>query len=383
MHQGPAKTSVLDRIALIGQPVEILETPCLVVDLDVLDRNVANMAQTVLSHGVNLRPHIKTHKTPSIGNKQLDSGAIGITAAKLTEAWVFADAGFDDILLAYQVVGAKKIQSLIELSQRVRVRSCVDNLEVSKELSQRAVSAGLKLQVLLDVDTGLQRTGCSPEEALELGISIAKLDGLDLVGVFSFAGYRPGDPNPDVRRAWARNEAETAVALAVGLRQKGVPAETVSVSGTPGTPFAIEVDGVTEVRPGTYVFGDMNYARLGVNSIDDCALRIRSTVVSRPAKDRAVIDAGTKVLAADRPSVINGPSFGHMPRHADSQITRAWEEHSVANLDKSDFTIKVGDVVEIIPNHVCVVTNLANHWYGVRDGVVREVHDIPARGLVE
>ncbi len=383
MCQGPAKNTVQDRMGLIGQPEEMLETPCLVVDLDILERNITEMAKTVLSHGVNLRPHIKTHKTPTVGRRQLDSGAIGITTAKLSEAWSFAGAGFDDILLAYQVVGARKIQSLLELSRQVRVRCCVDNLEVSKELSQRAVSAGLRLQVLLDVDTGLQRTGCSPEEALELGLSIAKLDGLELIGVFSFAGYRPGDPNPDVRRAWARNEAETAVAVAAALRQKGVPTETVSVSGTPGTPFAIEVDGVTEVRPGTYVFGDMNYMRLGVNSLGDCALRIRSTIVSRPTKDRAVIDAGTKVLASDRPSVIEGPSFGHMPHHGDSQITRAWEEHSVVNLDRSDFTIKVGDVVEILPNHVCVVMNLANHWYGVRDGVVREVHDIPARGLVE
>ena len=368
---------------LIGQPVEMLDTPCLVVDLDILESNITNMAHNVSSHGVNLRPHIKTHKTPSIGKLQLAAGATGITTAKLSEAWVFADEGFDDILLAYQVVGKQKVMKLLELAKRVKLRTCVDNLEVAQALSEAAISAGIQLEVLLDIDTGLERTGCSPEEAEDLGTSIAKLDGLKLVGVFSFAGYRPGDPNPDVRKKWARNEAQTAVAVASDLQNKGIPAYTVSVSGTPGTPFAIEVDGVTEVRPGTYVFGDMNYARLGVHSVDECALKVRSTIMSKPSQSRAVLDAGTKVLASDHPSILKNPVFGQIPMHLASQITRVWEEHSVVELDESDFSLQVGDVVEVVPNHACVVTNLANYWFGVRDGIVEEVNDIPARGLVE
>ncbi len=368
---------------LIGQPVEMLDTPCLVVDLDILESNISNMAHTVSSHGVNLRPHIKTHKTPSVGKMQLSYGAVGITTAKLSEARVFADEGFDDILLAYQVVGKQKIKQLIELAKRVKLRSCVDNLEVAQALSEAAISAGIQLEVLLDIDTGLERTGCPPEEAKDLGTRIAKLDGLNLVGVFSFAGYRPGDPNPDVRKKWARNEAETAVAVALYLQNKGIPAYTVSVSGTPGTPFAIEVDGVTEVRPGTYVFGDMNYARLGIHGIDACALKIRSTIMSKPCQNRAVLDAGTKVLASDRPSVLKSPVFGQITMHPNSQITRVWEEHSVVELDESDFSRQVGDVVEVVPNHACVVTNLANYWFGVRDGIVEEINDVPARGLVE
>ena len=162
---------------LIGQPAEMLDTPCLVVDLDILKSNIDNMAQNVSSHRVHLRPHIKTHKTPSIGKLQLAAGTTGITTgittAKLSEAWVFADEGFDDILLAYQVVGKQKVMKLLELAKRVNLRTCVDNLEVAQTLSEAAISASIRIEVLLDIDTGLERTGCSPEEAEDLGTNIA------------------------------------------------------------------------------------------------------------------------------------------------------------------------------------------------------------------
>lgn len=379
----PGITKATTQNDLHGESIEILETPCLTVDLDIMKANISTMAELVSSSGVNLRPHIKTHKSPSIGKLQLESGAVGITAAKLSEAWVFANEGFDDILLAYQVVSDNKIQNLIELAKKVKLRTCVDHLATAQKLSKAALSADIRLEVLLDVDTGLERTGCSPQEALDLGIQISKLQGLNLCGVFSYAGYRPGDPNPDVRRSWARNEAETAASLARSLQSQGVPANTVSVSGTPGAPFAIEVEGVTEVRPGTYVFGDMNYVRLGVLQIENCALKIRSTIISKPSKNRVVIDAGTKVLSSDRPSVIDGPSYGYLPQHPRSNISKAWEEHSVVDLHASDSSLNVGDVLEVIPNHVCVVTNLANYWHYVQNGTIQGLNTIPARGLVE
>lgn len=367
---------------LIGLPVERVDTPSLVVDLDLLASNISNMAQTTARYEISLRPHIKTHKTISIGRMQLAAGAAGITTAKLSEAKVFADAGFDDILLAYPVVGEHKIQSLLALSERITLRSCVDNVESALAISRAASASGVHVDLLLDINTGLGRTGCSPSKAVQIGRQIAELPGLNLVGVFSFAGYQPADPDPLVRQSWAYNEARTCVAIATSLRTEGIPANVVSVAGTSCTPFAVKVKGVTEVRPGTYVFGDMNYVRLGVHSIETCALRIRTTVISRPTRRQLVLDAGTKVLAADHSVASNTLSYGYLPEHPNSLITRVWEEHSVVDLDSSDYLLRIGDIVEVIPNHVCAVMNLARHWYGVRDGLVLEVHGVDARGLV-
>jgi D-serine deaminase-like pyridoxal phosphate-dependent protein len=366
-----------------GRPVEALDTPCLVVDLDLVERNIIAMAERVAASGCALRPHVKTHKTPILAHQQILAGASGITVAKLGEAEIFAAAGCDDILLAYQVIGADKVSRLISLCRSVRLQSCVDNLGTAQALSRAAADAGVQLELLLDVDTGLGRTGCLPEQAVALGLRIASLPGLALNGVFTFAGYPSENPDPASRKAWAHREATAATDIAAELRDKGVPATTVSVAGTCCAAFALEVPGVTEVRPGTYIFGDANYARLGAHPWDACALTVRASVVSRPTPKRAVLDSGTKVLAADRSRVLPTPQFGHLVDRPESRITHVWEEHAVAELANDDTDLCVGDVVTIIPNHACVVMNLADRWYGVRRGIVEEIHAVAARGRVQ
>jgi D-serine deaminase-like pyridoxal phosphate-dependent protein len=365
-----------------GPAVHQLETPCLVVDSDVLQRNIDRMAEVARDAGVALRPHVKTHKTLTVGHRQIAAGASGITVAKIGEAEVFADAGFTDILIAYQIVGEAKIRRLITLARRVAVLTCVDSIEAAQAVSTEAVREGVVLRLLLDVDTGLHRTGCQPDDAVEIGGMIDALPGVSLTGVFSFAGYPLGDSALQARMAWSRQEAETAVAVAADLRSAGVDAATVSVAGTVCAPHATQVAGVTEIRPGTYAFGDMNYTRLGAQTLDDCALRIRTTVVGRPAEDRAVLDAGTKVLASDKAAAATVQVFGHLPDHPSSLITRAWEEHAVVELAAADRWLRVGDVVEVIPNHACVVTNLADSWHETRDGTVLATHSVAARGRV-
>jgi D-serine deaminase-like pyridoxal phosphate-dependent protein len=366
-----------------GQAVHELETPCLVVDSDVLQRNIDRMAAVARDAHVALRPHVKTHKTPAVGHRQLAAGAAGITVAKVGEAEVFAEAGFTDVLIGYQIVGDAKVRRLTDLAQRIAVTTCVDSIAAAQGLSTEAERQGVVLRLLLDVDTGLHRTGCQPADAVAIGTAIGELPGVSLAGVFSFAGYPLGDPALEARIAWSRKDAETAVAVAADLRSAGLDATTVSVAGTVSAPHAAQVAGVTEIRPGTYAFGDMNYTRLGAQTVDECALRIRTTVVGRPAEDRAVLDAGTKVLSSDKAVAVPVHVFGHLPDHPSSLISRAWEEHAVVELASTDRWLQVGDVVEVIPNHACVVTNLADVWHEVRDGIVLASHAVAARGHVQ
>lgn len=366
----------------LGAQLEALDTPALVADLDRVEANLVAMAAAIGRHGVALRPHVKTHKTPALAHRQVAAGATGITVAKLDEAGLFADHGFDDILVAYQVVGPTKVARLIELSRRVTVRSCVSDLEAARALSAAATDAGVDVELSLDVDAGLERTGCRPDEAADLGAAIAALPGLRLSGVFAYAGYPLADPDEEVRRRWAEQEAGVAVSVASALRRTGVPISAVSVSGTSCAPYAAAVPGVTEVRPGTYVFGDANCARLGVQPFDRCALTVIATVVGRPTPTRAVLDAGTKVLAADQAIGPGATGYGVIPALPGATISRAWEEHAVVDLPLGNVSLAVGDRVAIVPNHVCVVVNLAERWFGARGGVVTEIHEVDGRAGV-
>ncbi|MQB01969.1 MAG: hypothetical protein GEU78_17180 [Actinobacteria bacterium] len=351
------------------------------VDMAVLEANIRRMAGLVGATGARLRPHIKTHKTPEIAHMQLRNGSAGLTVAKLGEAEVMADAGFDDIFIANELVGPTKLRRLVGLSRRISVRSCVDSIAGASMLSEAAVAHELMFEVLLDINTGLDRTGVAPKEARGFARSISALPGIRLVGVFSYAGYRPATPSPEERERWARREAETAVRVADELRRDGVHVSEISVAGTATAPFAATVPGVTEVRPGTYVFNDIGYARLGLCDPSQCALTIKTTVVSRPSRDRAVIDAGSKVLALDKRVVCGRePGYGFIKQWPAARIEALWEEHGVIRVTADGPGPGVGDVLDVIPNHVCPTVNLADRWYGIKAGVVDGEFTILGRG---
>lgn len=360
-------------------PLASLATPCLVVDMDRLENNVVRMSEAVRSRGVALRPHVKTHKSAEITALQLRHGAVGITVAKLGEAESLAGAGSADVLVAHELLTPEQVRRLATLGESARVRCLVDSLEGATRLSESAHRLGVTLDVLLDVDTGLERTGVPSTDVVRVGGRISDLPSLMLTGVFSYAGYRPKLPDPDERRRWALREASGAVSAAEDLRHAGIPAVDVSVAGSSSAVTAGDVDGVTEVRPGTYVFGDANYARLGINAWEDCALQVLATVVSRPAPDRAVLDAGSKALSSDAPAIV-GDGYGYLQEHPSCRIERLWEEHSVMKVGDADRDIQVGDVIGVIPNHVCPVINLFDFWYGVRDGHVESSFRVTARG---
>ena len=360
--------------------VEDLETPAVLIDLNVLERNIERQAQRARAAGVKLRPHGKTHKVPEIGRMQLAAGASGLTLAKTGEAQVFADAGFDDLFLAYPIVGADKAKKLLALSDRVRMRVGADSVEGAATLAPIFHAAGRRLEVLLKIDTGLHRVGVAPERALETARSIAELPGIALAGLFTHAGHAYHQETQEGLETVARSEGEILVAVAEALRRAGLPISEVSVGSTPSAPHAMKISGVTECRPGNYVFHDLSQVSLGTCALSDCAMTVLSTVVSVAVPGRAVLDAGSKSLSTDP---LRPRASGHgLVLGGASRLSTLSEEHGVVEIGPGE-SFRVGQRVRVVPNHACVVTNLHDRIQAVRGGRVEAVWRVAARGRVD
>jgi D-serine deaminase-like pyridoxal phosphate-dependent protein len=364
---------------VIGKTLDDLSTPAVLVDLDVLERNVARMAGRVREAGVRLRPHAKTHKCPEIARIQRSAGAWGLSLAKVGEAEVFADAGFDDLFVAFPVVGEDKGRRLLALADRVRLAVGTDSVEGARTLAAPFRATGATLDVLLKVDVGYARVGVLPERAVEVGRRIADLPGLRLRGVFTHAGHGYLAETKAAVDDIARLEGERLVAAATELRAAGLPVDEVSVGSTPTAAHAMRVAGVTECRPGNYVFHDASQVALGTCSLEDCALTVVATVVSVPAPDRAVVDAGSKTLSSD-PLRPRAGGYGQLLGRA-SRIEKLSEEHGVIAVAAGE-RFRVGERVRILPNHACVVANLHDRLVGVSGSRVEAVLPVAARGRV-
>ena len=357
-----------------------LETPSVLIDLDRLERNITKMAARAREAGVALRPHAKTHKVPEIGWMQMRAGAVGLSLAKTSEAEVFAKHGFPDLFIAYPVVSPTKAERLVALSRRVKLRVGIDSIEGASVLGAAAARAGAKLSVSLKVDSGFHRVGVAPEEAVPIGTRIAAIAGLNLNGVFTHAGqaYHRADPK-DIQKDNA-TEAAIVTEAADGLRKVGVDIETVSVGSTPTSRFGFAHKGVTEARPGNYVYLDRTQVGLQTCGYDDCAMSILATVVSVSGRERAVLDSGSKTLALDmtRPK----PDGYGLVIGTESRLSGLSEEHGVVAVAEGD-AFKVGQRVRVLPNHACVVSNLHNRVYGIRGETVEAVFEVAARGCVD
>jgi D-serine deaminase-like pyridoxal phosphate-dependent protein len=359
-----------------------LDTPSLVVDEDLLRRNIAEMAAFATSVGVALRPHIKTHKTPQIARLQIGAGAIGITCAKLGEAEVMiAQGGVDDVLLAYPVVGDLKIRRLLDLMNRARMIVSLDSHDAAAALSHAMVGAGRTLEIYVEVNTGQNRAGVrAGEEAVALALDLARLKGLRLIGIMTHEGHSH-TVSPAEIEATATAAGRAMVETAEAIREHGIELPVVSVGSTPAATFTPTVPGITEMRPGTYVFNDVNTMHWGRIGPGDCALRILATVISRPAPDRAVLDAGSKTLSLERAP--NHPGHGYIVDHPRATIIRLSEEHGVVELPVDEPGFQVGDRVSIIPNHVCPTVNLQDRLFLMHEGHFEEAWRIAARGKVQ
>lgn len=359
--------------------LEDLDTPTVVVDLDVLERNVTRMADRARAAGVRLRPHAKTHKIPELARLQLSAGAAGISLAKTGEAEVFAAAGFDDIFLAYPVVGAGKARRLLALADRVRLAVGVDSVEGASSLGAVFQAAGRRLDVLLKVDCGYHRIGVPPTDAPAVARRIADLPGIALRGIFTHAGHAYLAASPTEVAAIARQEGEILAAAADSLRSAGLPVAEVSVGSTPTARGAMSVAGVTECRPGNYVYHDASQVSIGTCAIEDCAMTVIATVVSAPAADRAVLDCGSKTLSSDALRPRPGGHGWILGRS--SRIESLSEEHGVVRVQPGE-TFRVGERVRVLPNHACVVSNLHDRIVLVRGDRVEGEWNVAARGRV-
>jgi D-serine deaminase-like pyridoxal phosphate-dependent protein len=361
--------------------VSEVDTPALLVDLDQLTTNLDRMAATARNVDLTLRPHTKTHKTPEIAQLQLARGAGGLTVAKVGEAEVMVGAGFDDIFIANHIVGPQKIERLLALAERATLSIGVDSVEAATALSMAFAQHGLRLRALIEVDVGLHRSGVPPTDVLDFARTINTLPGLALAGMFTYPG----------QVYHGRNENEVAGIAAYECRIMGELADSVAhivdheprVSGG-STPTAAHYHadcGLTEIRPGTYVFNDRTQIDRWAASADDCALTVLATVISMPETGRAVLDAGSKALTSDLAPEARG--YGMLKEDGNAILVKLNEEHGFLDLTESALKLRIGDKVEIIPNHACAATNLYDEMHAVRGGEVVETWPVAARGRIQ
>lgn len=357
-----------------------IDTPALVIDIDVMGGNVAEMARVATDAGVRLRPHTKTHKSPEIARLQVDAGAAGITVAKLGEAEVMAGAGLNDVLVAYPIVGERKLNRLRALTARASVRVSLDSVEVAKGIGRVGKEIGADLPVLVEVDTGLHRMGRPPGEAsARLALEIAAVAGVDVIGLLTHAGHAYRATNGGELRRLAEREALDLLDTAERCAKGGLEVREISVGSTPTARVAATVPGVTEIRPGTYVFNDVQQMRLGVAREETCAARVVTTVVARPTAERFLLDAGTKAFSSDGGDGPPFPGRGAVVGRPDLVLDFMNEEHAVGHV-VGDVPLAIGERVEVIPLHACSCVNLFDVAYGVRDGAVEREISIAARG---
>lgn len=342
-------------------------TPCAVIDMDRVERNIARIQKACDDAGLANRPHIKTHKNPTIAKMQVAAGAKGITCQKLGEAEIMANAGIDDILISYNLLGEEKMARLGALQAKANMTVAADNSTVVAGLPKAAAASGRPLSVVVECDTGRKRAGVeTPAEAIALAREIAGSKGLQFAGFLMYP----------TETGWADAQKFYDEALA-GVRAHGLDAKIVSTGGTPNLKNLGKLKGGTEHRFGTYIYNDRMQVAAGVASWDDCALHIYSTVVSRAAPERGILDAGSKTLTSD-----TGGLDGHglILEHPEAKIARFAEEHGFLDLSRSNTRPNVGDVVRIVPNHVCVVVNMMDEVVMVRGEEIIGTLPVAARG---
>ena len=355
-------------------PLAALETPAPVVDLDRLAHNLDRMAAYAALHGLALRPHVKTHKAPRVAADQMRLGAAGLTCATPRELEVMSDVA-RDLLWAYPPVGAARLERIMALPHETRLTVALDSAESARGLSEAAERAGRRIGVYVELDVGMRRVGVADADAaVALAHLVADLPWLRYAGVAFYPGHvrqRGPDQGPALR---ALGESLGAT-LDAGLR----PA-VVSGGSTPAAWRMHEVAGVTEVRPGTYVYNDRVTASLGACDWDDCAFTVLATVVSTAVPGQAVIDAGTKALGREPMAEGAAAGYGALLERPEVVVRAMSEEHGILDLGASYWRPSVGDQVRVVPNHVCVAVHLHDTVHGVRNGLVETSWPVAARG---
>jgi D-serine deaminase-like pyridoxal phosphate-dependent protein len=360
-----------------------LVTPALIVDRGRLLANISDMAARAKALGVALRPHAKTHKSPAIAALQRAHGASGLTVATLTEAEGFADEGVDDLLLTAPPVGDWRLERLLPLARRVRIRVAVDSVEVVAALDRACARHQTEIGFVWEVDCGVGRFGTRPgrdsAEPIAHAIDVAAHASFD--GLLTFGGHAYAASSPDEIAAAARDEHEAIEQTVSALADRGIEAAIRSVGSTPTSHAMRSADGITELRPGNYVFYDATQVALGVVGLERCALSVLATVTSRPTPDRLILDSGSKALAAERLSTLTA-GFGRIEGHPGLRVDRLYEEQAIVHSD-GPCEIPVGARLRVFPNHACAAANLHSQMLVVDQDVVVDAWPVATREWIE
>lgn len=358
----------------IGMNKWDIDTPALLVDLSTMERNIAVMADFARRHKVNLRPHIKTHKSTILAQKQLEAGASGIACAKLGEAEVMADAGINDILITNLLIGSTKIARLLALAQNTDVIVAVDDYQNATELSTAFQAAGAKLNTIVEIDVGMRRCGVEPgQAALSLAKHVDASPGLRFCGFTGYEGHIQLTVAPEDLPASTRRELAPLIATADMARAEGLKVEIVSAGGSISYRETGKLPGITEIQPGAYIFMDSTYYPRQTEF--ERALVVLTTVISRSQDNYIMVDAGSKSLSQDWgiPEVKDIPG---------AKIVLLSEEQGKIEFTDSLPKLSVGDKIEIFPSHVCTTVNLHDRYYAIRNDRVEAIWEVEARGKI-
>jgi 3-hydroxy-D-aspartate aldolase len=364
----------LEYFPLPGTPVDELDTPALIIELDVAEANIRKLQMWADRHKVAVRPHAKTHKSPYWARKQLDAGAIGICAAKVSEAEVLVNGGVPEVMIPNQVIGERKIARLMSLARHARLIVAVDDAANVKDLSAAAQSFGVEVGVIVEVNIGMNRCGVEPgAPVVKLAKAIAKSPGLRFDGLMGYEGHLVANRDYEVRKTETLKAMEKLTGSADACRKAGLEVKVVSAAGTGTYNITGTVRGVTELQCGSYIFMDGDY--LQVFQDFKPALHVLAQVISRPGPDRAVTDAGLKSISTDRglPAVagISGAT-----------VTGLSEEHGRLKVEGAAAKLKVGDKLRFLPMHGDTTINLHTHYFGIRNGRLEAVVPIEGRGKI-
>jgi D-serine deaminase-like pyridoxal phosphate-dependent protein len=360
--------------------IDEIETPAVLIETETLHHNLRRMAEYSKQHGLALRPHTKTHKIPEIARLQMKYGAAGITVAKLGEAEIMADAGVSDVNVVYPLWGDRKWKRLSELAKRIRISVTMDSLPVAEGISRTAKQAGVEVGVRLEFDTGFGRCGLPIESrSTEIAQRIFELPNLRWEGVSTYPGHIMG--NRHIRKHDIVCENAQLDRLFGLLDSAGISYPVVSGGNTPAAFESHRFHGLTEIRPGTYVFNDRNTVDAESASYADCAATVLTTVVSTSVQHQAIIDAGSKMLSGD--ALLSGERqhFGYIQDHPELTLTDLSEEHGHL-LISDNIPLRVGDRLRVIPNHICPCINLQDRVFLISGDQVIDQWNVAARGMV-
>jgi D-serine deaminase-like pyridoxal phosphate-dependent protein len=356
-----------------------LDTPAVLIDVDVMENNLRRMAEYCRQSCLDLRPHTKTHKIPELALRQVQHGAVGITVAKLGEAEVMVAAGLTDILIAYPIFGEPKWRRLVSLAERATITVAMDSLEIARAISAHAVERGVTIGIRVEFDTGFQRCGLPiTGGSIDIVKQVRDLPGLRWDGIQLYPGQIMGTRAS--REVSIPAENETIGKLLELLPANGIECPVVSGGNTPAAYQCHRLEGVTEIRPGTYIFNDRNTVGAEAATYSECAATVLTTVVSTSVSGKAMVDAGSKTLAADTLLSGDRAGYGFVPEDPGLVIEDLSEEHGHLDLRGATRAWRLGDRIRIIPNHICPCMNLQDWVYGVRATEVVEEWRVAGRG---